>query len=685
MHKSIQPTFSDAVKDLQEDNRPINEDYSDAVEQYYTTMDPAIVHLRDFDHTYDAIRYIQSRFLRRIDGRFTERIQHLYMRIAAALHLTDVPKVLATYELLSRRLITMDPCVSLLAGTDEKVLSSQFSINVSNCTVPEMYNAVAKCVFAVRKGASVAIAAQGVPCSGRNPVCDHRESDIGLWALMSFMDTAFTFTRSHGDKRTDPANVAVEVWHIDVRSIIDFNNIHQHDLVDQRNLTVTLCLPDIFMGRVEDNGEWALFCPKNVPDLLNTSGSYFDDAYHRYELSAIPRIKVRAKELWHTILRSIILTGGPYLIFKDSMNGKSNLPEASPSCQSMLRTGMVDVLGEDAELFPRNYASLTLPLFMTRDREFDFADLHQATKETVYALNKVLDISEDHLSTIFDRNKDFRSIAIGVNGLADLFTAMRMPYESLEAADLNINIAETMYHAALEASNELAAIHGPYKAFRHSPMAHGIMQFDFWETTPSDRYDWKSLCDKIHTTGVRNASLISIGPGDDGEVPSGFTTSTNPLPSNLLDGHIPCPWLVEDLTKLGLWNDEIRREITTAKGSIQGIRIIPADIKAIYRTAWEIDPQCIAKMAVDRAPFICNTQSITFHLHNPNVDVLDELMRRMWSSGLKTGIHTLHSRFPDQAGSRSSLDEDTDREMSYEEVDTDSTLHDFATANVLLA
>lgn len=302
------------------------------------------------------------------------------------------------------------------------------------------------------------------------------------------------------------------------------------------------------MRRVDEDGDWSLFCPKNVPELLNSSGRSFEDAYRRYESSDIPRIKIKARELSQMMMRSLILTGGPSIVFKDSvickiyfgqctrtaqlntLAGKTNLTETFPCSQADLRTGMIDTLGEDAELFPRNHASLTLPLFVTRDGSFDFPGFHRATKETVYALNKILDISMPHLSTIMDRNKDFRAIGVGINGLADVFTAMRLPYESLEAAELNITIAETMYHAALEASNDLAAIDGPYASFTRSPLRNGIMQFDFWEVTPSDRYDWATLCDRIRTTGVRNATLIAIGSGGGSELLSGFTRSTNPLP-----------------------------------------------------------------------------------------------------------------------------------------------------------
>ncbi|KAJ7603542.1 ribonucleotide reductase [Mycena polygramma] len=630
MHRTIGPKFSDSIRNLEQGpgRKAFSKEFLDTVEKHSHVLDSAIVHLRDYDHTYDSISDIQQRLLNR-NGRFiVERIQHIHNERTGNL--------------------MVDSLMVSNAGTTDRAASSLHSMALSHCDI------------------RVWISANG---DTRNAICRHEKINVGLWTMMKFLDGAVAFTRNRDNQRNDLINVSVEAWHTDLRSIIDFNNMHQHDLADHKSLTVTISIPDLFMTRVEENGEWSMFCPKNVPDLLNLSGSYFETAYTRYESSSVPRIKVQARELWDMILRSMILTRGPSLVFKDNFNGKSNLMDTPPSSHSNLRTGMVDVLGEDDQLYPRNHASITLPLFIGPNGTFNFSKLHHVVKQATYILNKILDATIPQLIALSDRNIEYRSIAIGIHGLADVFTAMRMPYESLEATDLNVQIAETVYHAALEASCELAASHGAYENFSRSPLANGITQFDFWEVTPSGRYDWTSLRERIRINGVRNASLVAIGPSGGRQWPSGFTESTDPLPSNVLEGELVCPWLVEDLTTLHLWNADIRREIVAAKGSIQQIPAIPANIKAIYRTAWEVDPKSIIKMALSRAPFVCHSQSTSFYLESPNTEQLGDLLSRAWSCGLKTGIHELHSRFPETISEPlSDGSEDSDREMSFEDV-----------------
>ncbi|KAJ7106076.1 ribonucleotide reductase [Mycena crocata] len=593
MHKTIKPTFSDSVKLLRDGGPTFIRPFLDAVEKYSATLDAAILHLRDYDLTHAAISEMEGRYLGRKDGRILERIQHVYMRVALALNLDDVAGALLMYEHISSRRITLDPFTLLYAGTSEKLQASSFSMCLSNAPVRDMYDAIIKCALAVQNGAKVGIAAQGIPCSGRSGKCHHDKANVGLWSLMTFLDGAASFARNSYKEAVDTVNITVEPWHRDVRACIEFNNLHQNDLSDHKNVTATIAIPDLFMARVDDDGDWSLFCPRDVPDLLSCAGRRFDEAYSRYENSTVARTVIKARELWYTILRSMILTGGPSIIFRDNLNGKSNLPDVSRSlsCHSNLRTGVIDVLGEDEDLYPRNHLAIELPLFVTRDGNFDFNRLHQTAKESVYVLDQAFETSLPHLISMVDRNVEFRAIAIGQNGLADVFASMRLPYESLEAADMNLRIAETIYHGALEASCELAEQHGPYERFQQSPLAQGIMQYNFWDVNTSGAYDWTSLAGRIKIAGVRNAALIAVGPGGFRDPVSGFARSTDPLLSNLTDDNQVNPWLVQDLTRIGVWGIHMRDDIVNAKGSIQQLEGIPADIRAIYRTAWEIDPQ----------------------------------------------------------------------------------------------
>ncbi|KAJ7495923.1 ribonucleotide reductase, partial [Mycena galericulata] len=671
MHKTISPRFSTAQDESKSVSLPgrggqrLSQQFLDVVEKHRQVLDAAVVHLRDYELTYDMIMDIQANFLGRDGVRIVERIQHMYMRIALAIHLDDIANVLATYDLLSSRLVTHDRFTAMYSGTTAKTLSSMYSTSFSNCTVRDAFDAVTRCVFATRGGGTVAIAAHAVPCSGRNTTCNHEESAIGLWALMRFLDGAASFTRRPKDLRTDLINICVSPCHIDVRSVIEYNNIHQSELSELKSLTITVALPDIFMARIDDDEEWSMFCPRDTPDLSTLQGSRFEDAYKAYEASGVPRVKIRARDLWYMMLRSLILTGGPSIIFKDNSTGKSNL--ANNPCQTDLRSGMMDGICQEDDLFPRNHASIELPMFVTQDKSLDLDKLHRATKETVYNLNKILDREGPHLSDIMDQNADYRVIAIGVNGLADVFIALHLPYESLEAADLNIRIAETMYHAALEASCELAEKHGPYDSFSQSPLANGILQFDMWEVSPSDAYDWATLRTRIRTSGVRNALLIGIGAGTTGDRTSGFSGSVDPSTSNVFNDQIVCPWLTQELSELCIWDDDMRDGIIAAKGSVQHLPTIPAHIKAVYRTAWEVDPKTVLKMALDRAPYVCHSQCVSLHIESPNAEQLGNLLMRAWSSGMKTGIHRLHSRFPDPSVSGTSSEDNTDREMSFDD------------------
>ncbi|KAJ7178788.1 hypothetical protein C8R43DRAFT_942388 [Mycena crocata] len=565
MHKATKPEFSDSIRAFR-NGQYINQQrkipsrlmtttgdifysraFTEAVRKHSAALNDAIVHLRDY----------------------------------------DLPYALATYELLSSRQISLDEITSLHAGTAGKLQTSTFSMSLSNAPVLDMYEAIVKCAIAARDGAKVGIAAQGVPCSGRVGPCIHDKVDIGIWPLMRFLEAAVSFGKRPQQECTDMVNVTIEPWHKDARACIEFNNVHQNDLSDQRSVTATMGIPDIFMGRVDDDADWSMFCPRDVPDLLKLTGQEFDEAYTRYEESNTPRTTMKAKELWYMILRSMILTGGPAIVFKDNLNGKNNVTDAPPSCYSNLRTGVIDMLGDDDDLYPRIHAAIHLPLFLSRGAKFDFNRLHQVTKETVYILNKAMDASLPDLITMVDRNVDFRAIAIGQNGLADVFVAMKIPYESLEAAELNVNIAETIYHGALEASCELAERDGAYEHFQGSPLAQGIMQYHFWDAKPSDAYDWALLNHRIQRSGVRNATLIAIGPGEAGtkhldsfpqqtqcqgklsvlKTPTRAKANPCALNSNIIEGSRISPWLVQELTNIGLWDMNMCDDIVTAKGS----------------------------------------------------------------------------------------------------------------------
>ncbi|KAJ6501446.1 ribonucleotide reductase [Mycena vitilis] len=685
MHRATPPPFSQSLRSVVEGatggGRVLTAEFTSAATKYSAELDSGIVHRRDYDLSYETLEELENRCLgKTTGGRTIERPQHVFMRMALALHLDDIDKVLATYDLLSCRQISLDTFMATYSGTmgtysgtTDLARSSVVSTSVSDSGIETLYDTLTKCVFAARQGASIAISAQGISSIGRPDEDDPENENIGLWPFLKFVDGALTFTRRQSDTRTDIVNITIEPWHLETRSVIEFNTMHQHELADQKSITITMSIPDIFMARVDDGANWSLFCPKDVPELLSLEGRYFDEAYEKYEASSLARTTVVAKDLWHMMLRSLIVTGGPSLVFKDSVNGKSNLIDVSGSWVADMRTGTMDVLHNANDLHSQQHVSVNLPLFVTRNATFNMERLHQVTKEAVFIADKAIDASTTASSTTTDRNQGYRAVAVGQRGLAQAFLMMRYPYDSLEAAELSEQIAETMYHAALEASCELAQRFGQYERFKHSPLAQGILQYHFWDITPSAMYDWGALIKRIMHVGVRNAQLIAIGPRGSEDNVSGFAECTDPITSNVLDGPSVCPLLVQELTSIGMWNPHLCDEIINAKGSIQQVPGIPIDIKEVYKTAWEIDPKQVIKLARARAPFVCGSQSISLHLESANVDHLDELMMRAWSFGLKNGVHRLHSRPLELTGSASSLFDDADREMSYDDVILSST------------
>ncbi|KAJ7815298.1 hypothetical protein B0H13DRAFT_1924268 [Mycena leptocephala] len=584
MHKALHPGFSYTVKTFLTDSGDpsLADEFLDVVQKHHQILDDSIVHLRDFDHTY--------------------------------------------------RHITHDVFMSRHGGAIDRPTSSSCAMTLVDVDVRDVYDAIARCVFAARNGRHVAISAQQVPCSGRISTCQHDDSSIGLWSMLKLLEGALSFTRRKDDKRSDVANICVEPWHIDIKSVLEFVNVHQNGLCDQKGITVTMSVPDIFIARVEDDEPWSLFCPVDVPNLTDLQGSSFEHEYLRYESSSTPQVKIQARDLWDMMIRTITLTGGPSILFKDAINDKSNIPANGATLQSDLRTGLIDVLGTSCELLPRNHASIALPLFVAANGTFDFGKLQKVTGDVVINLNRILDAALARSQTI-DRNKDYRIIAVGAHGLADAFAALRLPYDSPEAASLNSRIAETMYYAALKTSCDLAETHGAYAAFQDSPLARGKFQFDLWGATP-----------------LKTAT--------------GYTDSTDPALSNI-DDDIVCPWLVRDLTMWGIWSDNLRDQIIDSRGLRCRANGNQTDL-----------PDSLGDRPRNRHPH--DDAKSTVRLPHTSSDFTSgiahsgsygELLMHAWASGLKTGLHKLHTRCVDQSSKDpSSYESDADGEMSFDDL-----------------
>jgi ribonucleoside-diphosphate reductase alpha chain len=471
--------------------------------------------------------------------------------------------------------------------------------------------------------------------------------------LRVFNDTA-RYVDQGGGKRKGAIAVYLEPWHADIEDFLDLRKNHGKEELRARDLFYGLWIPDLFMKRVEANETWSLFCPNEAPGLYDCWGEEFDRLYLRYEREGRARKVIKAQDLWLRILEAQIETGNPYLLYKDAANAKSNQQNLGTIRGSNLCTEIIEFTSPD-EVAVCNLASIALPKFV-ENSTFRFDKLFEVTYQVTRNLNRIIDENYYPVPEARNSNLRHRPIGIGVQGLADAFILLRLPYESEEAMILNTNIFETIYYAALKASNDLAKQYGPYETFQGSPLSKGLFQFDLWGVQPTDRYDWQSLRESICRFGVRNSLLIAPMPTASTSQILGNTECFEPITSNIyvrrvLSGEyiVVNKYLVNDLLRLGLWNDVIKNKIIAGNGSIQHIDEIPDEIKQLYKTAWEIKQRTLIDMAANRGPYICQSQSLNLFVANPTAAKLTSMHFYAWKKGLKTGIYYLRTQAPSQA------------------------------------
>ncbi|XP_072118542.1 ribonucleoside-diphosphate reductase large subunit isoform X5 [Mobula birostris] len=453
-----------------------------------------------------------------------------------------------------------------------------------------------------------------------------------------------------GNKRPGAFAIYLEPWHMDVFDFLDLKKNTGKEEQRARDLFYALWIPDLFMRRVENNQDWSLMCPHDCPGLDEVWGEEFEALYERYEKEGRARKVVKAQQLWYAIIESQTETGTPYMLYKDACNRKSNQQNLGTIKCSNLCTEIVEYTSLN-EVAVCNLASVALNMYVTADRTYDFNKLADVTRVAVRNLNKIIEVNYYPVPEAELSNKTHRPIGVGVQGLADAFILMRYPFESEEAQQLNFEIFETIYYAALDASCELAKELGPYGSYEGCPVSKGILQYDMWNVTPTDRWDWKGLKERIAKYGVRNSLLIAPMPTASTAQILGNNESMEPYTSNIytrrvLSGEfqIVNPHLLKDLTERGLWNEDMKNQIIAQNGSIQNIEAIPADLKSLYKTVWEISQKVIIKMAADRGAFIDQSQSLNIHVAEPNYGKLTSMHFYGWKQGLKTGMYYLRTR-----------------------------------------
>lgn len=661
LHKNTRKSFSETMRALHQYTDPVTnkplaliaDDVMEVIEKNAELLDGTIIYDRDFGFDYFGFKTLEKSYLLRINGKVVERPQHLYMRVAIGIHQDDLDQAIKTYNLMSERWFTHATPTLFNAGTPKPQMSSCFLLTMKEDSIDGIYDTLKQTAKISQSAGGIGLAIHNIRATGSYIGGTNGTSNGIIPMLRVFNDTA-RYVDQGGGKRKGAFAVYLEPWHADVFAFLDLRKNHGKEELRARDLFYALWIPDLFMKRVEENGDWTLFCPNESPGLQDCFGDAFVELYERYEREGRGRRTVKAQDLWFAVLDAQIETGTPYLLYKDAANRKSNQQNLGTIKSSNLCTEIMEYTDAN-EVAVCNLASLALPRFV-QEGVFDFEKLYEVTYQVTLNLNKVIDKNYYPVEEARHSNLRHRPIGLGVQGLADVFILMRLPFESETAALLNRNIFETIYFAAMTASKDLAKKEGPYETFAGSPLSMGMFQFDLWNVKPSDRHDWEQLRKEVMAHGVRNSLLVAPMPTASTSQILGNNECFEPYTSNIysrrvLSGEfvIVNKHLLKDLVSLGLWSNEMKNRIIAANGSIQSITTIPEKIRAIYKTVWEIRQRVIIDMAADRGAYICQSQSLNLFVSNPTASKLTSMHFYAWKKGLKTGMYYLRTQAATQA------------------------------------
>jgi ribonucleoside-diphosphate reductase alpha subunit len=657
LHKVTSKSFYSTMKRLYTyvdpktgENAPlISKETWRIVQKHASELDEAIIHDRDFGYDYFGFKTLERSYLMKIDGKVVERPQHMLMRVAVGIHGEDIEAAIETYNLMSERWFTHATPTLFNAGTPKPQLSSCFLLMMKEDSIDGIYDTLKQCAKISQSAGGIGLSIHNIRAKG-SYIKGTGGTSNGIVPMLRNFDMTARYVDQGGGKRKGSFAIYLEPWHADIFDFLQLKKNHGKEELRARDLFYALWIPDLFMKRVENNEMWSLFCPNEAPGLADVWGEEFERLYEKYESEGKYRRQVKAQDLWFEILESQIETGTPYMLYKDAANRKSNQKNLGTIKSSNLCTEIIEYTSKD-EVAVCNLASIALPKFVTPEGTFDHQKLYEITKVVTRNLNKVIDINYYPIEEARRSNLRHRPIGIGVQGLADVFIMLRMPFDSPEARRLNEDIFETIYYGAMEASMELAKVHGPYETFKGSPVSKGIFQFDMWGVTPkSGRWDWDKLKQEVKKHGVRNSLLVAPMPTASTSQILGNNECFEPYTSNIytrrtLSGEfiVVNKHLMKDLIELGLWNETMRQKLIATNGSVQPIPEIPQHIKDIYRTVWEIPQRSIIDMAADRGAYICQSQSLNIHMKDPNFGKLTSMHFYAWKKGLKTGMYYLRS------------------------------------------
>lgn len=659
LHKNTKKSFSETMTDMYHYVNPrtgkeaplLADDVFEIIQKNAQVLDSTIIYNRDFNYDYFGFKTLERSYLLKINGKIVERPQHMLMRVSVGIHKDDIESVIETYELMSKKFFTHATPTLFNSGTPKPQMSSCFLLTMKDDSIDGIYDTLKQTAKISQSAGGIGLAIHNVRATG-SYISGTNGTSNGIVPMLRVYDMTARYVDQGGGKRKGSFAIYVEPWHADIFDFLDLRKNHGKEEMRTRDLFLGMWIPDLFMKRVQEDSTWTLMCPNECPGLSEVHSEEFDALYLRYEAEGKGRKTIKAREIWEKILESQVETGLPYMLYKDAANRKSNQKNLGTIRSSNLCTEIIEYTSPD-EVAVCNLASISLPMFVENGK-FDHKKLFDVTKRVTLNLNKVIDRNYYPVIEAENSNVRHRPVGLGVQGLADAFIMLRMPFTSDEAKQLNQEIFETLYFAAVTASMELSKIEGPYSTFKGSPMSQGEFQYNLWglkDEELSGRWDWASLRKEVMEHGVRNSLLVAPMPTASTSQILGNNEAFEPYTSNIytrrtLSGEfiVVNKHLLEDLVDLGLWNETLKQEIMRHNGSVQNIDVIPAHIKELYKTVWEMSMKDILDMSRQRGYFIDQSQSLNLFMENANFAKLTSMHFYAWQSGLKTGMYYLRTK-----------------------------------------
>jgi ribonucleoside-diphosphate reductase alpha chain len=664
LHKNTKKSFSETMDDLYYYVNPRTEkksplladDVYKIISENAEKLDSTIIYNRDFNYDYFGFKTLERSYLLKLNGQIAERPQHMLMRVSIGIHKNDIDEAIATYELMSKKYFTHATPTLFNAGTPKPQLSSCFLLQMQDDSIEGIYDTLKQTAKISQSAGGIGLSLHNVRATGSYIAGTNGTSNGIVPMLKVFNDTA-RYVDQGGGKRKGSFAMYLEPWHADIFAFLDLKKNHGKEEMRARDLFYAMWISDLFMKRVEEDANWTLMCPHECPHLYDTYGEEFERLYTSYEVAGKGRKTIRARELWEKILESQIETGTPYMLYKDAVNRKTNQKNLGTIRSSNLCTEIMEYTAKD-EVAVCNLASIALPMFVSEkengEKFFNHKKLFEITKKVIRNLDTVIDMNYYPVKEAENSNFRHRPVGLGIQGLADAFIQLRLPFTCDEAKKLNQEIFETMYFAAVTSSMELAKSKEPYSTFKGSPMSEGEFQYNMWgikDEELSGNWDWAKLRKQVMKHGVRNSLLMAPMPTASTSQILGNNEAFEPYTSNIytrrvLSGEfiVVNKHLLEDLVELGLWDNDMKENIMRANGSVQHIESIPADLRELYKTVWELSMKDIIDMARHRGYFIDQSQSLNLFMKDPDFGKLTSMHFYGWKSGLKTGMYYLRTK-----------------------------------------